>query len=255
MITPFMTSEEISNQVDKDRERIDKFISYRFKEMERELRKGLIRRKIYKIIDYKCGTNKYKIILYIENKFHTFSLLIHDTVTNELIDVTYSWSGQSCPVPYTARSIHFFRRYAERYLQDPDKNINDVILEYYKDYSCSIVMYQKDDKLVYASRDGLALAVYDKKRQINHVVTFISLNLLKDSQFIAWLKAQRASIKIDKLAEEELKSSGRLTPDSTHFWQLNEEETFTLNEASELYDMYFKYKDLEDVYCFNYNQK
>ena len=250
MITPFMTSEEISKQVDKDRERIGRFISYRFKDMERNLRKGLIRRKIYRVIDYKCGTNNYKIILYIEDKHHTFSLMIHDNITNELIDVTYSWNVQDKPIPYTARSVHFFKRYAERFLQEPDKDLNDVILEYYKDFNCAIVMYQKDDKLVYASRDGLALAVYDERRNITHVITFISLNLLKDSQFIAWLKAQRASIKIDKLAEEELKTSGRLAPDSTHFWQLDAEETFTLKEASELYDMYFKEKDLEDICYF-----
>lgn len=245
MITYNMTSEEISNQVDKDRERILKFISYRYKEMERSLRKGLIRRKAYRIIDYKCGYNNYKIILYIESKFHTFSLLIRDDLTNELIDVTYSWESQIDPVPYTARSIHFFRRYAERFLQQPDLEINKSILEYYKDYTCSVIMYRDGEKIVYAGRDGITLTIFDEERYIVHAVTFISFNLLKETQFAAWFKAQRASIKIDRLARMELQENGKMSPDSAMFWQLSKEEMLSLEEASDIYSIYFKNKELE----------
>lgn len=241
MITLTMTAEEISNSVDKDRERIKRFINYRFKDIDREMRKGF-RKNAYKVIDYNVNSNMYKLLLYIEDKRRTFTILAVNNFTNELLDVTYSINTTDPAVPYTARSIHFFRRYAERYLQQPDMDINKVILEFYKDCNCSVILYMKDNKIVYAGMEGITLATFEKEKLIIHVVTFISLPMLKLSQFSAWLKAQEASIKLDAMVKEELETTGKLTPMNAFTWQLNKHEMLTLKEAGEIYDMYFKDK-------------
>ena len=242
MITSTMTSQEISNLIDKDRDRINKYIGYRYKEMERNLRKGFAK-SASKIIDYSTTNAKYKIILYVAGKFHAFSLLALNYESNEWIDVTFSWQKLGKPLQYIARSVHFFNRYAERFWGDTDKSLNDIILKFYQEINCSIVVYWKDDHVVYASSNGIILAIYDEDKMIVHIVTFVSAEMLKYSQFSAWVKVWNTCQRLSAKAKLEIQETGNLSPFTSCSWEFTEKEKLTIEEASEIYGKFFKHRE------------
>lgn len=242
MITSTMTSQEISNLIDKDRDRINKYIGYRYKEMERNLRKGFAK-SASKVIDYSTQNAKYKIILYVTGRFHTFSLLAFNHESNEWIDVTFSSKKICEQMQYVARSVHFFNRYAERFLGTNDMDLNDIILKFYNEVNCFIVLYHKNDHIVYASSNGIVLAIFDEKKNITHVITYVSAEMLKYSQFSSWVKVWSACQRLSDLAKLEVQENGRLSPEKTSSWTFTEEEKLTIEEASEIYGKFFKHRE------------
>ncbi len=240
MITSTMTALEISNLVDKDRERIQKYLGYQFKSMAREMRKGF-KKEASKIIDYSTPNAKYKIILYVSGKFNTFSLLALNYESNEWIDVTFSSSKYEGKLQYAARSVHFFNRYAERYLLVKDMPLDKIILSFYRAINCAVVIYWKGDRVVFSSSNGLFLATYDEQKLIIHVATYVSAEMLKRSQFSAWLKVWAISQRMNKISLREIKEGGRLTPTSIERLDFTDKEKLTINEATEIYSTFFKH--------------
>lgn len=239
MITSTMTALEISNLIDKDRDRIQKYIGHQYKGLERDMRKSF-KKEASKIIDYTTQNAKYKIILYSSKKFRTFSLLAHNYESNEWLDVTFSLkSGEQ--TQYAARSVHFFNRYAERFLCESRLSLDRIILKFYKEINCSIVLYWKDDHVVYACSNGLMLAIYDEAKGIVHVVTYVSAEMLKRSQFSAWVKIWSICQRLNKRSQKEVQENGRLSPDVTQLWGFTEKEKLTIEESTEIYGKFFKH--------------
>lgn len=246
MITSTMNSTEIGNMVDKDRDRIQKFILYRYKEMERSMRKGFSK-NCSRVIDYSTPNSKYKIVLYIVGKFHTFTLLALNVESNEWLDVTFSRNRLGRDIQYVARSVHFFNRYAERFWGATNMSLNQIMQKFFMEMNCFIVFYRNNDHIVYAGPNGLILATFDEAKEIVHVVTFVSAEMLKKSQFSAWLKVWGACKRISEKAEREVRENGNLSPDVTCYWGFTEKERLTIDEAAEIYSSFFKtHKNAKD---------
>lgn len=241
MITSTMNAQEISRMVDKDRDRIRKYLSYRYKEMERNMRKGFSNRAS-KIIDYSTPNNKYKIVLYVTGKFHTFSLLALNYESNEWLDVTFSLNETEARSQYIATSVHFFNRYAERFLGADDMTLNEIILKYYQSMPTSIVLYCDENRIVYASSNGLSLATYDEDKEIIHIVTYVSAEMLKYSQFSSWVKVWGVCDRMNQLFRREIDMNGAISPETIQYWGFTENEKLTIEEASEIYSKFFKNK-------------
>lgn len=234
MLTASMNSSDLLRILSADHERIIKWGQYRIKELRSELLKGM-KEKIWKYYDYHTDNADYIIVIHC-NRAGKFGIIRFAYIkeTNEYL------TKIQCVPGYNAISVHMLHRYAERVLNNKDLSIGETLLAFSK-LNMSIVIYYDDTNFVAANERGLVLMKYDARRDIICMKTFVSLDLLKESQYSAWekvcqiLKSKQefksfTSQRKGLTREERLKS----------LINIDDEQVLSKQEAFELYATFYK---------------
>ena len=196
--------------------------------------KGM-KEKIWKYYDYHTDNADYIIVIHC-NRAGKFGIIRFAYIkeTNEYL------TKIQCVPGYNAISVHMLHRYAERVLNNKDLSIGETLLAFSK-LNMSIVIYYDDTNFVAANERGLVLMKYDARRDIICMKTFVSLDLLKESQYSAWekvcqiLKSKQefksfTSQRKGLTREERLKS----------LINIDDEQVLSKQEAFELYATFYK---------------
>ena len=234
MLTSSMKSSDLLRILSADHERIVRWGQYRIKEMRSELLRGM-KDKIWKYFDYHTDNADYIIVIHC-NRAGKFGIIRFAYIkeTNEYL------TKIQCVPGYNAISVHMLHRYAERVLNNKDLSIGETLLAFSK-LNMSIVIYYDDTNFVAANERGLVLMKYDARRDIICMKTFVSLDMLKESQYSAWekvcqiLKSKQefksfTSQRKGLTREERLKS----------LINIDDEQVLSKQEAFELYATFYK---------------
>lgn len=234
MLTASMNSSDLLRILSADHEKIIKWGQYRIKELRSELLRGM-KDKIWKYYDYHTDNADYIIVIHC-NRAGKFGIIRFAYIkeTNEYL------TKIQCVPGYNAISVHMLHRYAERVLNNKDLSIGETLLAFSK-LNMSIVIYYDDTNFVAANERGLVLMKYDARRDIICMKTFVSLDLLKESQYSAWekvcqiLKSKQefksfTSQRKGLTREERLKS----------LINIDDEQVLSKQEAFELYATFYK---------------
>lgn len=223
MITRCMTAADIAKIRIKDNERLRTFQVNKASELRRQLRRTGAR-KISTCVDFKTPNAEYKVSFNVyggENFFSgVFAYLREDNV----------YIAMSTPVKdkeyYMAMSPHFFNRYAERHLKKK-MTISKAMSYFFYDFMGAIGIYgDEEGRFVYAIDSGIMLGIFDFDRQILFIKTFVSLDMLKETQLRSFEKIKANLDEARKRIVESRRSDN------------NEKVNFEFDKA---------YKDLLDV--------
>lgn len=223
MITRCMTAADIAKIRIKDNERLRTFQVNKASELRRQLRRTGAR-KISTCVDFKTPNAEYKVSFNVyggENFFSgVFVYLREDNV----------YIAMSTPVKdkeyYMAMSPHFFNRYAERHLKKK-MTISKAMSYFFYDFMGAIGIYgDEEGRFVYAIDSGIMLGIFDFDRQILFIKTFVSLDMLKETQLRSFEKIKANLDEARKRIVESRRSDN------------NEKVNFEFDKA---------YKDLLDV--------
>lgn len=88
-----------------------------------------------------------------------------------------------------AMSVHFLKRYAERYLKK-DLPIAKILQKIYTSFTGAVQLYSDDKtkRVVFAIPEGLILTEYEQEKRIIHYKTFVSMDMLKKTQMQSYEK-------------------------------------------------------------------
>ena len=233
MLTASMNSSDLLRILSADHERIIKWGQYRIKELRSELLRGM-KEKIWKYYDYHTDNTDYIIVIHC-NRAGKFGILRFPYIkeTNEYL------SKIQCVPGYCAMSVHMLHRYAERVLNNKDLSIGETLLAFSK-LNMSIVIYYDDTNFVAANERGLVLMKYDARRDIICMKTFVSLDLLKESQYSAWEKV--CQILKSKLEFKSFTSQRKgLTREERlkSLININDEQVLSKMEAFDIYATFY----------------
>lgn len=148
------------------------------------------------------------------------------------------WTAQGKhPFKYTS---HFFDRYKER--MNIKGGIKQCVKQFSKHSVSMVCIYRKNGQFVFCMDDGLVLGVEDELLQMSVCCTFVSYDLLKDSQRTAFNKVKDVVDEI-RSAHIQLHKQGVSFTDST---KLIEEKFKSVYEsAAEIYAWYFETGELK----------
>lgn len=183
MLVATMSSSEIFNMLEKDVERIDSFISHKEKILMRELKKSRLE-MVSQSYDYHTPNADYIIIVRCNRKGYVSKLrfaFIQETL--EYIGVV-TQLGHRGIVSY---SVHLLRRYAERVLHDTSLPMRKIVQKFMQN-SVTACLYTDKDFFVTACDEGICLGKYDHTRGVIVHRTFVSVDMLKEKQLLAWEK-------------------------------------------------------------------
>lgn len=184
MIVKTITHEWTEDFLKRNSEKMDSISKRHFKQMRRYCinnRKSSVRRVRPYTMD---GANIIGAFVYTHGNgklFRSWFTLVDET--REYYDLNRSINSVTM-----AYCIHFLRRYAERFLGNPDMEISEIIREYVFHDKARTRIYKCGKKSVYASPNGIILGILDDKRDIFHAKTFVSLDMLKPTQRRSWEK-------------------------------------------------------------------
>lgn len=193
MIVSTMTANEVFEVMERDTERLAAWASYREKELMRELRKSR-RETVAQSYDYHTDNADYVIILRCNRKGYISRLrfaFIQETL--EYVTIA-TQGGRKGALSY---STHLLRRYAERVLHDTTLPIRKILLKLTQN-DVTACLYADDDYYVSGSEMGICLGKYDNQRTILVYRTFVSIDMLKETQLSAW---EKVSDFVKKVAE------------------------------------------------------
>ena len=186
MIVSTMSSTEIFNLMDKDLDRIRAYVVHREKELTRELRKSR-RDMVSQAYDYHTPNADYVLVLRcLKNGY--VSRLRFAFIKETLEYVTIGTVGGCKGI--VSYSVHLLRRFAERALHDTSLPMRKILLKFTQQ-DVSSCLYYDDDFFVTACEQGICLGKFDKKREVILNRTFVSIDMLKESQMKAWEKINR----------------------------------------------------------------
>lgn len=186
MIVATMTSTEILNLMEKDLDRIRAYVVHREKELTRELRKYR-RDMVSQAYDYHTPNADYVLVLRcLKNGY--VSRLRFAFIEESLEYVTIGTVGGCKGI--VSYSVHLLKRFAERALHDTSLPMRRILLKFTQQ-DVSSCLYSDGDCFVTACEQGICLGMFDKKRGVILNRTFVSIDMLKKSQFQAWEKIKR----------------------------------------------------------------
>lgn len=186
MIVATMTSTEILNLMEKDLDRIRAYVVHREKELTRELRKYR-RDMVSQAYDYHTPNADYVLVLRcLKNGY--VSRLRFAFIEESLEYVTIGTVGGCKGI--VSYSVHLLKRFAERALHDTSLPMRRILLKFTQQ-DVSSCLYSDGDCFVTACEQGICLGMFDKKRGVILNRTFVSIDMLKESQFQAWEKIKR----------------------------------------------------------------
>lgn len=208
---------------------------------EGELYRSLRRNKVNSIItayDYKTSNADYKVTFYIRGKQVSVSGIFGFVKErNAYIAMT---SVQKAEDYYMAFSIHLIKRYAERYLK---KNISvpKALSHFVYDHTGSMLIYwDGNNRLVYAINGGIMLGIADPNKHIVYMNTFVSLDMLKDSQVKSYDKI-RLFVEEAKKRLAYARGSGNLAQCDVACGLIYKDMAeLDLEEAKEIYATFFE---------------
>lgn len=237
MITSSMTANEISKIRIKDNGRLRAFQMRKADELRRQMKKmGLS--KLNTCLDFKTPNAEYKVGFNVYPGNHFFSgIFAYLREDNAYVPMSTMVENKEY---YMAMTPHFFNRYAERYLKKK-MTISKAMSYFFYDFMGAIGIYADEEgRFVYAMDSGIMLGVCDVSRSILFMKTFVSLDMLKESQLKSYGKIKSY---LEETRERIMKS--RKTDDSniinSEFDKANKDLiAVDTKEAREIYATFFE---------------
>ncbi len=186
MIVATMTSAEITQILLQDVDRVKAYDSHKEKLLMRELRKSRLE-TVAQSYEYHTDNADYVIVIRINRKGYV-SRLRFAFIQQTLEYVSPVTMGMMRGI--MSFSVHLLHRYAERALHDTSLPIKTLILKFTRDFISSC-LYRDGNRFVSGCAQGICLGEFDGKRGILVYKTFVSLDMLKESQLAAWEKVER----------------------------------------------------------------
>lgn len=147
-----------------------------------------------------------------------------------------------------AYSAHFFKRYAER--EGVPYVMPNIINRFFMENRNVVKIYESEDgmQLAYASRNGITLCRFDKDRGVTKHCTYVSRDMLGETQEQA-LEVILGDIDAIDEIQRGFKPVHKTTmTDVSKHWQANRDWANSLDESSqiacEIYRQYFE--DIEE---------
>lgn len=186
MITASMTSGEMRRVRNLDKARIYEFQMRKANELKREMRKQSVR-QITKTYELVTRNADYFIVVGVKHGgVFVSGVFIYLKETNEYIPMSRNEGySEDC----FAMSVHFLKRYAERYLKK-DLPIAKILQKIYTSFTGAVQLYSDDKtkRVVFAIPEGLILTEYEQEKRIIHYKTFVSMDMLKKTQMQSYEK-------------------------------------------------------------------
>ena len=186
MITASMTSGEMRRVRNLDEARIYEFQMRKANELKREMRKQSVR-QITKTYELVTRNADYFIVVGVKHGgVFVSGVFIYLKETNEYIPMSRNEGySEDC----FAMSVHFLKRYAERYLKK-DLPIAKILQKIYTSFTGAVQLYSDDKtkRVVFAIPEGLILTEYEQEKRIIHYKTFVSMDMLKKTQMQSYEK-------------------------------------------------------------------
>lgn len=189
MITGSMTGRELFEIFKKDKPKLEKFASDKARKLLRELRKGM---KEYTTQCYDFKTKEqteYKVCVFVNRssiRNYYSDMFIYCKETNDYVCVAVLTDEENNMEQFSY-TPHFLHRYAERALGVGSMPINRVLAHIEREVAYTVLIYKNETSKVIATSMGLYLQKVDSKRGINICKTFISIDMLKESQIKAYI--------------------------------------------------------------------
>ena len=186
MITASMTSDEMRRIRNLDESRIYEFQLRKANELKREMKKQSVRQitKAYELVTQNAD---YFIVVGVKHGgVFVSGVFIYPKETNEYIPMSRNEGySEDC----FAMSVHFLKRYAERYLKK-DLPIAKILQKIYTSFTGAVQLYSDDKtkRVVFAIPEGLILTNYEQEKRIIHYKTFVSMDMLKKTQMQSYEK-------------------------------------------------------------------
>lgn len=186
MITASITSGEMRRVRNLDEARIYEFQMRKANELKREMRKQSVR-QITKTYELVTRNADYFIVVGVKHGgVFVSGVFIYLKETNEYIPMSRNEGySEDC----FAMSVHFLKRYAERYLKK-DLPIAKILQKIYTSFTGAVQLYSDDKtkRVVFAIPEGLILTEYEQEKRIIHYKTFVSMDMLKKTQMLSYEK-------------------------------------------------------------------
>lgn len=186
MITASMTSGEMRRVRNLDEARIYEFQMRKANELKREMRKQNVR-QITKTFEFATPNADYFIVVGVKHgDVFASGVFIYLKETNEYIPMS---RNEGYSEDYFAMSVHFLKRYAERYLKK-DLPIAKILQKIYTSFTGAVQLYSDDKtkRVVFAIPEGIILSNYEQEKRIIHYKTFVSMDMLKKTQMQSYEK-------------------------------------------------------------------
>lgn len=232
MITSTMTAQEINYIFLKDESRLKAFISYKSKSLRRILIKNR-KDRVRQCYPYNTANAEYYLIAtYMKDGHSTYGWYIYSKETNEFF--TRLRLGEIKGV--VSFSMHLLKRFAERELKDRDIPIERILLKW-SDQLIGTVIYNNVNEFVEACSTGIILGKNDEKRDIMVHKTYVSLDMLKETQMTAWEKVSKYLIALKTVKDKfSINSIEFKVADDI----LNKDLRLSDSEARTIYSRYFE---------------
>ena len=186
MITASMTSGEMRRVRNLDETRIYEFQMRKANELKREMKRQKVR-QITKTFEFTTPNADYFIVVGVKHgDVFASGVFIYLKETNEYIPMSRNEGySEDC----FAMSVHFLKRYAERYLKK-DLPIAKILQKIYTSFTGAVQLYSGDKtkRVVFAIPEGLILSNYEQEKRIIHYKTFVSMDMLKKTQMQSYEK-------------------------------------------------------------------
>lgn len=182
MITSTMTANEILDVFDKDFDRVKAFMFHKQKAIRRELLKS--RKKLTtRSFEYKTDNAEYILSIFCDKKGDAhMSTFAYVRDTNEYL-FKAAELGMRTVMSF---SVHLLKRFAERELNNRELPMTEILREFNKQFFILQVYSDKQGRRVFAMPNGLVLGKYDTKRDMLLHKTYVSTDMLTQSQYEAW---------------------------------------------------------------------
>lgn len=186
MITASMTANEMRKVRSMDESRINAFQLQKAEELKREMRRQRVK-SMAKTYEFVTPNADYFIVVSVKHGgIFAAGVFVYLKETNEYIPMTRKSKLHD---DYFAMSVHFIKRYAERHLK---KNLPPVkvLPKFFMSFIGAVRLYfdEATKRVVFAVPEGLVLATYDLGKHIIHYKTFVSTEMLKESQYSSYKK-------------------------------------------------------------------
>lgn len=186
MITASMTANEMRKVRLMDESRINAFQLQKAEELKREMKRQKVK-SMAKVYEFTTPNADYFIVVSVKHGgIFAAGVFVYLSETNEYIPMTRKSSlHDDC----FAMSVHFIKRYAERHLKKDMPPIK-VLPKFFMSFIGAVRLYydEKTRRIVFAVPEGLILATYDESKHIVHYKTFVSMDMLKESQYSSYEK-------------------------------------------------------------------
>lgn len=233
-----MVASDLQKIYDCDRERIYRFLDRKETELRRQLKKGFSH-KCAKCYDYKTANADYKLSLCVYSRRSIIDTYMYIKETNEYILVTAKASKNDDA--YMVFTPHYIRRMGERIYGDKEMEVNKILTYFILHSNTSINIYHHDRNYAFATQGGISLAIFDERRNLMVLKTFVSVEMLKNTQIEAWNRVAGIIETFDKFVEDESARNGTTTTDLLR--QLGVEiSKLDLDEINNIYGEHFNKK-------------